>query len=98
MWQFPRMRSSICSHTDVRYAPRVLHFSAFHYCSTWYSYLQKLFLQIGTLENAYEFVLPLGKDQQSNNTGPLPQVTEALLQEESVRLELALILVLHNSY
>ena len=29
--QFPRMRSGICSHTDVRYAPRVLHFSAFHY-------------------------------------------------------------------
>ena len=34
MCQFPRMRSGICSHTDVLYAPRVLHFSAFHFFGT----------------------------------------------------------------
>ena len=54
-------------------------------------------MQIGTLEDAYEFVLPLGKDQQSNDTGPFPQVTEALLQEESVRLEFWFCTVIDSS-
>ena len=41
-------------------------------------------LQIGILKDIYEFILPLDKHYQIVAIGLYPQITEALLQEDSV--------------
>ena len=43
-----------------------------------------MFLQVGTLEDMYWFLLPLDKHYHIAALAPYPQITAALLQEDSV--------------